>query len=103
NSSSTVAIPPADVQYLGVTYSHEGSFIYITRKENNGPGILYRLALPGNDLVQIKSGVDSPITLSPNGDRFAFVRHNEDTTEYSLMVSNIDGSSEQLIGSRKDG
>jgi len=103
NSSSTVAIPPGDVQYLGVTYSHEGSFIYITRKENNGPGILYRLALPGNDLVQIKSGVDSPITLSPNGDRFGFVRHNEDTTEYSLMVSDIDGSNEQTIGSRKDG
>jgi serine/threonine protein kinase len=103
NSSSTVAIPPDTVQYLGVTYTHDGGYLYITRKENNGPGILYRLALPGNDLSQVKTGVDSPITFSPNGDRFGFVRHNEDTTEYSLMVSNTDGSNEQLVGSRKDG
>ena len=41
------------------------------------PAILYRLAWPGNNPVQIKNDVDSPISFSPQGDRFAFVRHDQ--------------------------
>jgi serine/threonine protein kinase/Tol biopolymer transport system component len=99
----SVAVPPEDnVKYLGITFSRDGAFIYFTRTENNGPGILYRLAWPGNAPVQIKQGVDSPISLSPAGDRFAFVRFTRGT-EYALMLANIDGSNEEVVATRKDG
>jgi serine/threonine protein kinase/Tol biopolymer transport system component len=97
------AVPPADnVKYLGITFSRDNTFIYFTRTENNGPGNLYRLAWPGNAPVQIKKGVDSPISLSPNGDRFAFVRFTRGSN-YALMLSNIDGSNEEVLATRKDG
>ena len=97
------AVPPLDnVKYLGITFSRDNTFIYFTRTENNGPGILYRLAWPGNAPVQIKKDVDSPISLSPNGDRFAFVRFTRGS-EYALMLSNIDGSNEEVLATRKDG
>ena len=103
NAGTSIVVPPADVKYLGVMFSRDGNYLYFTRTENNGPGILYRVALPGTNLVQIKKGVDSPISFSPNGDRFSFVRHNENTTEYSLIVSNVDGTNEQVVASRKNG
>ena len=99
----SVAVPPEDgVKYVGITFSRDGSYLYFTRTESNGPGILYRLAWPGNNPVQIKKDVDSPISLSPQGDRFAFVRFSPETG-YALMLSNIDGSNEEVLATRKDG
>jgi serine/threonine protein kinase len=98
-----VVVPPKDdVKYLGAAFSHDGGYLYFTRSEKNEPGLLYRLALPGNDAVQIKRGVDSPISLSPRGDRFAFVRHNRGS-EYLLIIANIDGTNEEVLATRKDG
>jgi len=103
NFSSSPAITLEEGQYLGITFSRGGDYLYFTRKEKNGPGTLYQLAWPGNNPIQFKKGVDSPISFSPDGDRFAFVRHDPATAEYSLILSNVDGSNEQVIASRKDG
>ncbi|HSE18092.1 MAG TPA: protein kinase [Pyrinomonadaceae bacterium] len=97
-----VVLPEPNVKYLGATFSPDSNYLYFTRRENNGPGILYSVPLPGRDGIQIKKGVDSPISFSPQGDRFAFVRHNRGT-EYLLMVSNIDGTNEQVLATRRGG
>jgi len=100
---SSVAVPPSDsVKYLGITFSRDGSYLYFTRTENNDPGNLYRLAWPGNTPEQIKKGVDSPISLSPEGARFAFVRHDRGNA-YLLMLANIDGTNEEVLATRTGG
>jgi serine/threonine protein kinase len=100
--SNTVVPPQDEGQYLGVTFSRDGGYLYFTRKEKGSIGVLYRVALPGSTPVQVKRGVDSPISFSPEGDRFAFVRHNRGT-EYLLMLANIEGTNEQVLASRRDG
>jgi serine/threonine protein kinase len=100
---SSLAVPPADVQYLGISFSRDNNYLYFTRRENNGAGSLYRLAWPGTNPIKVKDDVDSPISFSPQGDRFAFVRYDEATTEYSLILSNTDGTNEQVVASRKNG
>ncbi|MEN3328167.1 MAG: eukaryotic-like serine/threonine-protein kinase [Acidobacteriota bacterium] len=100
---SYITMPAEDnVRYLGIAFSRDGQYLYFTRADNNAAGNLYRLALPGNTPVQIKSGVDSPISLSPKGDRFAFVRFTRGS-EYALIVSNIDGSNEEVLATRENG
>ena len=102
--ASSIAVPPAeDVNYIGVSFSRDGNYLYFTRKEKSGLGILYQLAWPGTNAVKLKTGVDSPISFSPQGDRFAFVRHVNETKEFLLMLSNVDGTNEQVIASRKNG
>jgi|GEM_PF-504669 len=101
--ASTLAVAPDDVKYVGITFSRDSNYIYFTRKEKNGPGILYRLAWPGSSPQKLKTGVDSPISLSPNGDRFAFVRQNTAIGEFLLMLSDKDGSNEQVLARRKNG
>jgi eukaryotic-like serine/threonine-protein kinase len=110
-SESSVAVPADDVQYLGITFSRDGSYLYFTRKEKSadtqkeksGDGTLYRLAWPGTNPIKLKTDVDSPISFSPQGDRFAFVRHDQATTEFSLILSDVDGTNEQVVASRKNG
>ena len=100
---STLAVAPEAVEYVGITFSRDSNYIYFTRMEGKSPGILYQLALTGSNPVKLKTGVDSPISFSPLGDRFAFVRLNTTNAEYSLILSNTDGSNEQTIGTRIKG
>ncbi len=102
NFSTREVVAAEEVSYLGISFSPDGSDLYLTRRENNRP-VLYRLALPGGSPVKVLENVDSPITFSPQGNQFAFVRLNSTASEYYLMVANADGSNERTIGNRKDG
>ena len=103
NPAKVTVAPPENVKYIGISFSPDSNYLYFTRTEKSNDGILYRLALSGLNLEKLKEGVDSPISFSPQGDRFAFVRYNEGKTEYSLVVSNVDGSNEQVVATRRDG
>jgi serine/threonine protein kinase len=100
---SFIAVPADNVKYLGISFSRYSNDLYIARTEESGEGVLYRLGWPNTNLTQIKEGVDSPISFSPQGYRFAFVRHDEATAEYSLILSDIDGTNEQVVAQRKGG
>ena len=102
SSGASVVIPPEDVHYVGIAFSHDSSYLYFTRIEKD-LGVLYQLAWPGNNPIKLKEGVNSPISLSPQGDRFAFVRYDAKKTEFFLMLSNIDGTNERVIAERKNG
>ncbi|HEV8189408.1 MAG TPA: protein kinase [Pyrinomonadaceae bacterium] len=101
-AKSSEIIAASEVQYLGISFTRESNYLYFTRLENSR-GMLYRLALSGGPPVKIKDGVDSPISFSPQQDQFAFVRHDKNTLFYSLVVSPIDGSSEQILATRQNG
>jgi eukaryotic-like serine/threonine-protein kinase len=100
---SSEIVPLADVQYRSVTFSRDGYYLFFTRTEKNEVGALYQVALPGGTPRKIKEGVDSPISFSPNGDKFAFVRFNRAGGEYYLMTAPVDGSDEHVLATRRDG
>jgi eukaryotic-like serine/threonine-protein kinase len=101
-ATSSDIVAASEVQYIGVSFTRDGNYLYITRLEA-GVGILYRLALPGGLPVKIKDQVDSQVSLSPQEDRFAFVRVDKTTTSYSLVISTAEGSSEQVLRTRNKG
>jgi predicted Ser/Thr protein kinase len=77
--SQVQIVPPAEVVYRGVTFSHDGNFIYyVVRDEKNNPtGMLYRVPLLGGSRRKLFGDVASPISLSPDGKRLAIVRSAE--------------------------
>ena len=106
-AGTSILVPAADVKYLGVSFSRDGNYLYLTRTDRSDTstlygdsGTLYQVALPGGAPRKIVNGVSSPITFSPNGDRFSFVRF--DKGEYSLVIVNADGSGERVIAKRRD-
>src|SRR5713226_2993666 len=104
NSGFSVVVPAGDYVYRGITFSHDGNYLYFTRSVGNSDvGALYQVALPGGSPRKLLDSVDSPISFSPTGDRFAFVQWNRAIGEYSLMIANVDGTGARAIATRRDG
>jgi serine/threonine protein kinase/Tol biopolymer transport system component len=102
-AGTSVLVPAGEFNYKGITYSRDGNYLYFTRAEQGESGTLYQLTLPGGTPRKMKDDVDSPVAFSPKGDRFSFVRLDQASAEYSLMVASIDGSAERPLATRRDG
>lgn len=75
----------------------EGTFNLLARA-------LYQVPVLGGAARKILDGVTSPVSFSPDGKRFAFLRYAPtEKDETLLMLANADGSGEQKLASRTGG
>lgn len=104
--SVTQLVAPAEIEFAGVTFSPDDNFIYyVTYPRNRRGGLilgkLYQVPLFGGIAREVMNDVDSPITFSPNGQYFAFVRSYPQQREASLIVAKLDGSEDRKLLTRK--
>jgi eukaryotic-like serine/threonine-protein kinase len=101
-NSSAQIVAPAEVIFAGVTFSLDGNLIYyVARRKGEGLHKLYQVPLLGGAPREIMADVDSPITFSPSGQYFAFVRNYMPERETALIVARLDGSEERKLLTRK--
>lgn len=102
--SSVLIVPPAEVGYWGLTFSNDSNYVYYVRYEK-GSSItfnkLYQVPSLGGASKKLMERVDSAITFSPDGRRFAFVRDNLRKEETEVVLANADGSGEQTLSTRR--
>ena len=93
-------VPPGPVRYVGITFSpNSETLYYITAAPDGGRSILYRIPATGGPTQKLKEGLNSPVTFSPNEEKFAFVR--EEAGLSTLMIADLKSGSEQRLLSRK--
>jgi len=93
-------VTPANTEYYGLTFSNNGdSVYYIAKERNNSIGTLYQVPFLGGPPTKVLVDVDGPVSFSPDGQEFAFVRGSS-TGERALMVARTDGTGERIIASR---
>ena len=98
---NTVLVPPTNAQFSGVTFSRDGNTVYyVMWGKDDSTSTLYQANVSGGDSRKVLSNVASPITFSPDGHRFAFVREIGDE-ETGLFVVNTDGTDERLLSKRR--
>jgi eukaryotic-like serine/threonine-protein kinase len=98
-SSAVKLVPDSDTGYGGTTFSPDGNFVYYQDTTNEEPnGALYKVPTLGGSPQKVLSRVDSPITFSPDGKQFAYVRASSPEGPTSqLVVANADGSDARPI------
>ncbi|MGQ0762354.1 MAG: protein kinase domain-containing protein [Acidobacteriota bacterium] len=101
-ASNVVVVPPAEGRYHGLTFSNDGNYIYYVRRDRSDPRLLYQVPVLGGFSRKIMSNVTSPITFSPDGREFAFVRFDEIKGEYSLIIAQADGTAEKVLARRNN-
>ncbi len=93
-------VPPESRYFLGVTFAPDNeSIFYVTAPLGGGPSFLYRIPVMGGPAQKLKQDLDSPVTFSPDGKRYAFVR--EAAGEGSLIVADLNSGAEQTVLSHK--
>src|ERR1700684_2858326 len=98
-TGSTVQVEigsPGEIE--GLTFSLDGNYLYFVKHdESAGLGTLFQVPSLGGSPHQVIVDIDSPISFSPDGKRFAFVRYSTKLKTSSLLVANADGTAEQSL------
>jgi len=102
NASNDIQIiPPAQGGFFGLTFTPDGTEIYYVFN-SGGPGVLYRIPALGGSPTRLLEGVDGPVTFSPDGRSFAFVRGDFPAKgESALLTANADGTGARVLAARK--
>jgi Tol biopolymer transport system component len=97
--SDTRVVPPAATRYAGVTFSPDGSYIYCVRRDEAEHTLasLYRAPVLGGTPQLLIKDVDSPISFSPDGKNFVYMRERHDTPFWDLLVAHSDGSPDRTL------
>jgi serine/threonine protein kinase/Tol biopolymer transport system component len=97
--SNTQIVPPAATRYSGLTFSPDANYIYCVRRDESEHTIaaLYSAPVLGGTPRLLVRDVDSPITFSPDGKLFAYLREHHDTPNFDLFLVNSDGTPNRAL------
>jgi serine/threonine protein kinase/dipeptidyl aminopeptidase/acylaminoacyl peptidase len=99
--SDVQVLTPDNVVFAGVTFSPDGNYIFFTRsdKTNHLYQFLYSMPVLGGEPHQVLRDIDSPVSFSPDGKQFAFMRGVPDKNTIDIRIANADGSGDRLLAS----
>ncbi len=102
DSNNVAIVPPSDLLYRGLTFSRDGTSVYYVAQERTDPiQSLYQVPVLGGISRKILRDIDSPVAISPDGKKLAFVRRARGKGEDQLMLADADGGNIRLLSSRK--
>jgi eukaryotic-like serine/threonine-protein kinase len=97
--SNTQVVAPAETRYQGLTFSPDANYIYFVRRDEaqHTIAVLYSAPMLGGTPRLLVKDVDSQITFSPDGKKFAYLREHHDTPNFDLLVVNSDGTPDRAL------
>ena len=98
-ASAVKLAPDSDTGYGGTTFSPDGNFVYYVANGTEDPsGALYAVPTLGGTPHKVLSNIASPVTFSPDGKQFAYVReHSTQGPTSELVTADIDGSNQRVL------
>ena len=96
-------VPPEPVGYWGIAFSHDASRVFYATKSAQEPaGRLYVVSVLGGTPRALVDGIDSTITLSPDGRQFAFYRGSfPERGSSALLVADVEGGTPRVLATTR--
>jgi Tol biopolymer transport system component/DNA-binding winged helix-turn-helix (wHTH) protein len=79
----------------GLTFSRDGKDLFYVSQPQNQLAVLYRVSTVDRRIDKLIEDVDSPVTLSPDGEQLAFIRFHPGNG--SLVTANTNGTGERTL------
>ena len=100
--SNTQVVAPAATRYVGLTFSPDANYISFVRRDEAEQTLqsLYQAPMLGGTPRLLIKDVDSPITFSPDGQRFAYLHEVHDSPNFDLIIAKSDGTAERELFSK---
>ena len=102
-NSNTQVVAPGPVEYEGLRFSPDGNYLYFVRLEVGSRSLkyLYRAPVLGGTPQKLVTDIDSNVSLSPDGKKFAYLlANNPKVGEYRLIIRSVEGGEEKTIATR---
>jgi Tol biopolymer transport system component/DNA-binding winged helix-turn-helix (wHTH) protein len=102
--SETEILATSASQFVGLTFSPNGNYIYYVRSDNNDPGFKYLYVMPvlGGPSRLLVKGIDSAASFSPDGTQFVYTRGVPRSNAIEIRITNADGSGNRLLATVRD-
>ncbi len=106
NGNTVETVPRINGKFIGAVFSPRSEQIYYSVNETlepNKPAVstLYKVSVLGGASQKILHNIDSPAAISPDESRLAFVRHNSESKETALIVTDMEGRNERSLAVRQ--
>ena len=88
-------VPPERTDVYGLTFTHDGNYIFYVSQKQNLLGMLYQVPSLGGAPDKLVEDVDSPVTFSPDNQQMAFLRFSPG--KGSIVIANINGTGERVL------
>jgi serine/threonine protein kinase len=98
--STTQVVAPAPVEYVGLRFSPDGNYLYFLRLESGSRSLkyLYRAPVLGGSPQKLVTDIDSNISFSPDGQKFAYLLANNPTVgQYRLIIRSVANGEEKTL------
>jgi len=102
--SDVQVLAPDVVSFAGLSFSPDGNYVYFVRSDKSTTNFRYLYVMPvlGGTPRQLIRDIDSPLTFSPDGKQFAFMRGVPERNNVEVRFANVDGSNDHLLASLPD-
>jgi eukaryotic-like serine/threonine-protein kinase len=95
-------VPPSEgTFYGGLIFSPDSQHIYFATFKGGPAANLSRVLVLGGPVEQIIENINSPVTFSPDGRQFAFMRGGAPEEESALIIASADGTNQRQFVVRR--
>src|SRR5882724_11442399 len=102
-SSDINLLPAEESDYIGITFTPDGNYLYFVRTDKLARGFSYVYRIPslGGTPTKLITDVDSAVSFSPDGKQLAVLRNQPFSSQTTIFITDQDGNNMRPLYVRK--
>ena len=94
-------VNPGDTKYKGLSFFPNSDYLSYLKTEGDSAD-LYQVSTIGGPSRRLATRVDTPVSFSPDGMQFTFVRYSAEERLTTLLIADVNGHNERPIATLKE-
>jgi len=94
-------VAPANTRYKGLSFLPNSEYFSYLKTEGDSAD-LYQVTTFGGPPQKLTTNVDTPVSFSPDGKQFTFVRYFPDAHETTLIIADANGNNQRPVRTLKE-